>query len=371
MKKWFVVFLLTLNSCQNKKLLQYQNIFDTSLGTNITQIGSYFNVNTLKEGYCLEANFVVPNALYVYNQKLYVADQFNQRISIFPISKQFSAKDVIVISNKTSEYSFAQPYNVLANNKFIYSVVSTKEIDYSNNSNFNSEDLFIYKFTSKGQFVYSLGKAGKNSQVLDQLPNHLYMDLEDNLYVYYWKYHQEKQLPYFEINKYNDQGILIQTFDTITLFNTTNISGTNYQPLVSSALHNPNGDLVMTIELQPITDTTGNEIIPEIQNIKNYTAIYSVSTKEFIRASDLHGMDETILGISDSEDIYLQSFDTEQEILQIKVLSSSLEKKSQFYVPVKSDYYLINNYFIDHIGNIYNSVIDRCQKFILIKWNKK
>ncbi len=65
--------------------------------------------------------------------------------------------------------------------------------------------------------------------------------------------------------------------------------------------------------------------------------------------------------------IFLQSYDEEFDALKISILDEG--KRTEYHTPVHSDYYILFDYFINNDGKLYNYIVDRNQKLMLLQWN--
>lgn len=398
MKHFFLVFIcLIIASCsrsyQSKyQSLSYEKIFQHTLGTNIGQIGS--NIPILKaysyrKG--LTDSFLVDTPkVYVRNKKLYIADTYNKRISVFAIQNRKKHELLLTISNASSNYNFARPYDIYVDrNDNIFVTASVKDFEsyevqhYTNSTptasqydefqkniqKIPAENFFIYKFSSTGDFITKFGLNGKPFPQ----PNAIDGDNFNNLYVY-MNYNSSTDKMNHIIYRYNSlTGNLNFQFESDSITISTNISGTNYRGSIlgiKNFIHDE--QLLLLTEYQPTTNSNGEIIPPLIDNIWSSVNVYSILENDFTSTIfKTKNISEDILGVDVNGRVFFQSYNIENESIQIRILNNEFNDNKIFYAPVHSSYYILNNYFIDVHGNIFNSLVDKNTDFILLKWYNK
>lgn len=389
---FLIILSILIGSCQNKQQMSYKNVFQTSLGFKENEIGS--NIPILesypnRQGFTDEWLIDIPK-ISVFNNRIYIADSYNKRVGIFPMGEK-NPDPLFTIPNKGEKYSFARPYEVFVdafNNIYVLaSIEDFESYEVQNYSNQTAaidlydevqenleqipvENFYLYKFSSRGSFLYRMGLAGINSKPMPS-PIKISGDSLGNIYMSFLSSILTEEKPYQVIYRYSNTGELNFEFNTRTINVSTNVNDINYQGNILSVnnyIHNE--QLVVLTEFQPTTNTIGKPVPAIIDNIWSSINIYSILENDFIKEIFKNNIiTESILGIDKNGNIYLQSYDEEAETMKIRVFDTIENKEYILFAPIHSSYYILYDYFIDPDGNIYSYLIDRNQKVILLNWN--
>lgn len=387
----FTVSLLI--SCQ-KKILFYEKVFEADLGFNSNQIGS--NLPIL-ESYSNRQGF--PNSflvdipkLIIQDHKLYVADSYNKVVTVFPLEKgNTQTEPILSIPNKGEGYSFARPYEVFAdkNNDF-YILASIQDYEsyevqnYSNQTaqiknydqfqknikNIPDANFYIYKFSSQGDFLYKLGLNGINSTPF-LYPSQISGDDFGNLYLYFPTLNINQTANYHVMRRYSSIGELNFEFNSKNIDIQTNVNNISYNGnIISINNYKHDEQLAVLTEYQPVTNVKGEEVPANIENVWSSVNVYSILendfTTEILKNKQLT---EAVLGIDKNGRIFFQSYNEETESLKIRVLNTTNNSENIYYTPIHSSYYMMYDYFLDNDGTLYNYILDRNSKIIVLQWN--
>lgn len=390
-----ILSLLLFTHCQQKELLSYDNVFETPLGIEQGQIGSNIPIlksYTNRQGFT-DAFLIDVPILKIYHNKIYVADSYNKRISVFSLEHVTPENLLLTISNKGVDYSFSRPYDVYIDPyDDIYVLASLEDIEsyeiqnYSNLTanidNYNEfqksfakipiNNFHLFKFSSQGDFLYRIGINGINSSPFPY-PTHINGDNFGNVYLSFLPSTTMEEEFYHIVKRYSPTGTLNFEFNSKTINITTNINGTNYQGSIMS-INNYKHDeqLVILTEYQPTTNDKGEQIPALIDNIWSSVNIYSILENDFTQeVLKNESLTESIVGIDQEGKIFFQSYNPEDSSLKIRILNP-IEQSTQFYyAPIHSSYYTIYDYLIDEEGTIYNYLVDRNEKLIVLRWNQE
>jgi len=393
MIKFILLFFITLTSCSSKSL-QYINIFEANLGSKSDEIGSnipILNSYSNRQGFTDDFLIDTPE-LFVANQKIYIADTYNKRVSIFKLNEGNPKAELLLsISNKGKKYSFARPYKVYADRyENIYILASKQDIEsyevqnYSNQTaeltNYQKfqknlkkipvDNFYIYKFSTQGEYLFRLGLNGIKTKSM-QYPVNISGDYFGNLYVYFTPNTLTNEPFYQVVHRYSSNGILNFKFNTKGISISTNINNTNYLGTILGIYNYIHDEQLLTLtEFQPTTNNLKKEVLPFIENIWSTVNIYSILENEFTKEIfKTKSITEDILGIDNNGRIFFQSYDLQKDTLKIRILNPATKEETIHNAPIHSSYYIMNKYFIDSQGNLYNYIIDRNKKLILLHWD--
>ncbi len=380
---YFLIFIFLVTACE-KQSVSYERIFMAELGFEEDQIGSnipilesYDNRKGLPDSF-----FTETAQIRAYKDRVYAADAYNKRVSIFSTNTNIQSKLLFTISNTGEGYEFARPYEVFTDSdENIYVLASVEDFEsyevqhYGNQTeglrdydkfletinNIPAENFHIYKFSKNGKFI---SKFQENSPFA--YPALADTDNLGNLYIGFDDFADGERI--ISINKFNPFGELISTFSTDVLDLKTNINDTEYIGKVVSAanLKNQNAAALM-IEYQPNTNSAGQPVPPLREHIYSGTAVYDWDEQSLSQNISQDYTTELIMGVDKDDRIFSQSYDEENDALKITILDEG--GKSVYYTPLHSDYYILFEYFIDNDGKLYNYLIDRNEKLILLQWN--
>ena len=382
-----------LISCQ-KKILFYEKVFEADLGFEHNQIGS--NLPIL-ESYSNRQGF--PNSflvdvpkLIIQDHKLYVADSYNKVVTVFPIEKEnIKTEPILSIPNKSKAYSFARPYEVFADrNNDIYILASIQDYEsyevqnYSNQTaeiknydqfqtkikNIPDNNFYIYKFSSQGDFLYKLGLNGINSTPF-LYPSQISGDNFGNLYLYFPALNLDQTYNYHTMRRYSSIGELNFEFNSKNIDIQTNINDIYYHGnIISINNYKHDEQLAVLTEYQPVTNAKGEEVPANIENVWSSINVYSILENDFTTELFKNKkITEAVLGIDKNGRIFFQSYNEETDSLKIRVLDTKDKSENIYYTPIHSSYYVMFNYFLDNEGTLYNYILDRNSKIIVLQWN--
>ena len=382
-----------LISCQ-KKTLFYEKVFEADLGFASNQIGSNLPIlesYSNRQGFPNSTLLDVP-ALLIQEKKLYVADSYNKVVTIFPLEKEnIKTEPTLSIPNKGKGYSFARPYEVFVDrNTDIYILASIEDFEsyevqnYSNQTaeiknydqfqtkikNIPDNNFYIYKFSSQGDFLYKLGLNGINSTPF-LYPSQISGDDFGNLYLYFPTLDTNQTSNYHVMRRYSSIGELNFEFNSKNIDIQTNVNNIYYNGnIISINNYKHDEQLAVLTEYQPLTNTKGEEIPANIENVWSSVNIYSILENDFTaEISKNKQLTEGVLGIDKDGRIFFQSYNEEMESLKIRVLDTRDNTENIYYTPIHSSYYVMHDYFLDNEGTLYNYILDRNSKVIVLQWN--
>lgn len=369
MKKFSVILLLIiLYSCSGKpNFMKFDVVFYAPLGTNYNEIGS--NLGEIKEIYSNQSLILndyidVPKSIQLYRNKIYIADYYNKRVSIFPISENDT--NVMIISNKGEGYEFDTPISVKLNKFgeiYVLATVSNK------NSVSNMGNSYIFKFTPNGKFIYLIGENGLNSEPMN-IPEKIDIDLFNNLYVYSVKY--ENDYKDYDIKRYSIAGELTFEFDTKYISKTNTINNEVYINLISG-VHNLKNNERLIITSQSYLVMKDGKKIDTPTTFYNSVDIYSILRNAIIKnLFKSKRYFEDVLEVTYDDVAVLYSYDEKAKGVKFRFvdLSSSQEKEAIYYAPQISSLYQQSGYWVDKNGEIYSIIVKDQKYFVLIKWKK-
>lgn len=369
MKKFLIILLLIiLYSCSGKpNFMKFDVVFYAPLGTNYNEIGS--NIGEIKEIYSNQSLILndyidVPKSIQLYRNKIYIADYYNKRVSIFPIAENDT--NIMIISNKGEGYEFDTPISVKLNKFgeiYVLATVSNK------NSVSNMGNSYIFKFTPNGKFIYLIGENGLNSVPMN-IPEKIDIDLFNNLYVYSVKY--ENDYKDYDIKRYSIAGELTFEFDTKYISKTNTINNEVYINLIS-AVHNLKNNERLIIASQSYLVMKDDKKIDTPTTFYNSVDIYSILRNAIIKnLFKSKRYFEDVLEVTYDDVAVLYSYDEKAKGVKFRFvdLSGSQEKEAIYYAPQISSLYQQSGYWIDKNGEIYSIIIKNQKYFVLIKWKK-
>ena len=382
-----------LISCQ-KKTLFYEKVFEADLGFEFNQIGSNLPIlesYSNRQGFPNSSLTDVP-ALLIQDSKLYIADSYNKVVSVFPLERgNIRTTPTLSIPNKGEGYSFARPYEVFVdkNNDFyvLASIQDFESYEVQNYSNQTAEiknydqfqqniksipdtNFYIYKFSSQGDFLYKLGLNGINSTPF-LYPSQISGDESGNLYLYFPTLNTDQTYNYHIMRRYSSIGELNFEFNSKNIDIQTNINDIKYNGnIISINNYKHDEQLAVLIEYQPVTNSKGEEVPANIENIWSSVNVYSILENDFTtELIKMKKITEAILGIDKDGRIFFQSYNEETDSLKIRVLDTRDNSEKTYYTPIHSSYYVMYNYFLDNEGTLYNYILDRNKTIIVLQWN--
>ncbi len=371
-KKIFLIFTFFIFfSCAGKpNFMKFDVIFFAPFGTNYNEIG--FNLNELKESLSNQSliynDYInAPTSFQIYRNKIYIADSYNKRISIFPLDKKDT--NILIISNKGEGYEFHTPISLVLNKYGEIYLLAT----ITNNSKANEESLssptYIYKFSPTGKFLYLIGENGINSTPFN-FPEKIDIDLFNNLYVYLVRY--DGDYKNYDIKRFSISGELTFEFDTKYIPKTNIVNNETYVNLISSIFNLKNNERLIITSQSYLVSKDGKSIDTPFtfyNSVDIYSILRNAITKNISR-SKRHF--EDVLAVTYDDVVVLYSYDEKAKGTKFRFLdlSGTSEKETVYYAPPVSSLYLLGGFFVDKNGEIYSTIIKDQKYFVIIKWRK-
>ncbi|MGL5956252.1 MAG: hypothetical protein ACRC0X_06560 [Brevinema sp.] len=394
MYKYFLLIMI-ITGCE-KKPVTYEIIFEAMLGFEDNQIGSNIPIlesYTNRQG--LPNSFLTDIPEMVIDEaNIYIADSYNKKINVFPLidrrNNSKALKTVLSIPNQGKGYRFARPYRVLVDyHKDIYVLASIEDLEsyevqnYSNQtaeiqnydkfqeqiSKIPAENFYLYKFSSKGEFIHHLGMQGVTDTQAFRYPDYMDSDRFGNFYLGFYDIQNNQQL--ISIYRYSSHGNKNFEFTSKDFDIQSNLNDIYYQGNIISVNNYKNKEeLALVIEYQPISNNNQELIPANIDNTWSSLNSYNIDNQTLAQeiVNDF-GITESILGIDSQDRIFFQSFDEQADALKIRIVDTETKQETVYHTPLQSEYYILFNYFIDHQGNLYNYLLDRNRKLIVLQWN--
>lgn len=367
--------------------MRYDKFFRADLGTNEGNIGSNLPIlesfsdrNGLTDNMLLD----IPKA-FIEGSRVYIADSYNKRIDVF----QKEGELQFSIPNKDELYQFARPYLIYVDKMAnIYVIASEKDNEtfeiqhYTNQKmseierktfedslkNISPYNYYLYKFSSRGDFLTRFGFTEMDPM---PLPLSVQGDNLGNIYIQFIDV-DSNQRNYRIVRRYSQNGELNFEFNTKNISIETNVNGIFYKGNISSINNLRNDEqLLVMVEYQPVSNSKGESIPIELENIWSSVNVYSILENDFTRTvSYFEGITPGVIGTDDNGSIFYEIYDTETDTL--KIISETTKGTAETnFVPLNSAYYIINPYFIDASGTLYNNIIDRKNQYIILEWKKR
>ncbi len=375
MKKIIVLLLLTAAltvSCGRRhRYMKYEVVFSAPLGTNSDRIGS--NIPAMEQAFPNKDNFVVedyldvPDAIQIYRNKIYVADKYNNRISVFRL--QGTAGTNLIIPGNGGDYAFQTPFQIVLN-KYgeIYVVAAQTNQTASTNDAYSI--YYIYKFSVDGQFIYRLGNNGVNSSAMPY-PYRIDVDLFDNLYVYFKESNNDSD--YWIIKRFSPSGELSFEFNTRYVILTNVIGNETYNGQIGDIYNLKNDERLLIYSSFRIIKRNNQELVtPDkfFNSVDVYSVLKNRITDNLVRSQyEIDG----IMGITSDDDVVFFGYDQEAEGVhfRFKNLFDETDKESIFYAPIMSPYYVFIGYYMDSRGELYSILVKENKYYVVLHWLKK
>jgi len=386
-----MVLAITLSSCTDRpNFMQYEIVFYAHLGTETNEIGS--NIPLLTNYYSNSSEVFISDyidtirSFDIFRDKLYLADKYNRRISVFPLKGGGEESKGFIIPSSGDGYSFNIPFQVILN-KYgeIFVVASQSNIEAKYDTNFISNDpnlidtnaikgsnnYYIYKFSPEGKFVYVIGNNGIHSEPM-VYPERIDTDLFDNLYAYYKTYDGDD--PVWLVKRFSPSGELSFEFST-RYISATNIKGTNLYVGRVGDIYNLKNDerLIIYTDNYGIKNGISNTGIPEntYHSLDVYSILQNTITKNIFESTKL--MDQ-FLKVTRDDILVLYSYVDKPQYRGIRFrfidINSPTTNEEIYYAPVLSDNTANFGFNVDNDGNIYSIVVKDNSYYILLKWIK-
>jgi len=357
------------------------------------EIGS--NIPLLQKVYSDDKAFLmadyldVPTSVRVFRNKIYIADQYNRRISIFPLNTANPTNTYI--PSEGPGYKFGIPFQIVLNKYgeiYVLASVSNNLTDpgvvtdnnglaaaapEDNGTNYNQ--YYIYKFSPEGNFIYQIGENGINTGPMEY-PERIDVDLFDNVYAYYKQY-----------DGYRVQW-LVKSFSTTTgepsfeintryMIPGTNVIGSKVFASTVSGIYNLKNDerLMIFSENQIIgrkgkSGTNENVDTPDeyYDSIDACSVLQNALTKNIYTSKKY--MDH-IIDITKDDVLVMTSYDDKYAGIRYRFIDiGNKNKEDTYYEPLLPRQYLQVGNFIDDSGQIYSIIIKDRTYYVVLRWKK-
>jgi hypothetical protein len=362
------LFLSMISCAGGPNFMPYETVFYAQLGSKPDQVGS--NLPELKVAFTDEKQFMipdyidVPSSIQIYRNKVYIADKYNKRVSVFNMNRDPVTN--LIIPNKGDGYEFDIPFQVILNKYgeiFILASVS--------NANLADiyEQYYIYKFSIYGKFVYRIGVNGINTGPM-AYPDRVDVDLFGNLYAYIREENNE-QLSWV-VKRFLPSGEMSFEFRTDYLSQTHTEGDKTFMVVYSDVYNLMNDEKLLLFSQQYLIKKKDVPVdIPtEVYSSLNlYSILQNSMEKTIYRSAD--NMD-SLLGVTRDDKVVTYSYDEKNKGIRFRFLDLTDTPASQsvFYSPHIMDYAITMGYFIDIRGEIYSAVIKDGEYFVILHWIK-
>jgi hypothetical protein len=362
------LFLSMISCAGGPNFMPYETVFYAQLGDKLDQIGS--NLPELKVAFTDEKQFMipdyidVPSSVQIYRNKVYIADKYNKRVSVFNMNRDPVTN--LTIPNKGDGYEFDIPFQVILNKYgeiFVLASVSNSALEDV------YEQYYIYKFSIYGKFIYRIGVSGINTGPMEY-PDRVDVDLFGNLYVYI-REENDEQLSWV-VKRFLPSGEMSFEFRTDYLSQTHTDGDKTFMVVYSDVYNLKNDEKLLLFSQQYLVKKKDQPVdIPtEVYNNLNlYSILQNSMEKTIYRSAD--NMD-SLLGVTRDDKVVTYSYDEKNKGLRFRFLDLSDNPYSQslFYAPHIMDYAMTMGYFIDIRGEIYSIVIKDGEYFVILHWIK-
>jgi len=385
------LLIFIYEGCTNRpNFMRYEVFFHAPLGTGLNEIGS--NIPLLKENFSnsqeikISDYLDIPTSIQIFKNKLYIADKYNKRVSVFNISKDTGTNLIILSSGEG--YKFDTPFQV-AVNKYgeIYVVASISNIERKTYTNLNMEEynedvnfvdtnseegynnFYIFKFSPDGRFIYSIGEKGIHSEPMSY-PLRIEVDLFDNLYAYYKYYEGGREI--WIVKRFSSSGELNFEFNT-RYISSTNIKGDKVFAGRVSDIYNLKNDERLMIYSDYYIVQKKNTPVGTPDEVYHSLDVYSVLqnsiTKNIFQSRKYI---DQFIKITRDDILVLYSYDERFNGVRFRFIdiASSLNSQEVYYAPIISDNYPNFGFYVDDYGEIYSMVVKDNSYFVLLKWKK-
>ncbi|NPV02363.1 MAG: hypothetical protein HPY53_13395 [Brevinematales bacterium] len=363
------LFLSMISCAGGPNFMPYETVFYAQLGDKPDQVGS--NLPELKVAFTDEKQFMipdyidVPSSVQIYRNKVYIADKYNKRVSVFNMNRDPVTN--LTIPNKGDGYEFDIPFQVILNKYgeiFVLASVSNTTLEDV------YEQYYIYKFSIYGKFIYRIGVSGINTGPMEY-PDRVDVDLFGNLYVYIREENEEQMS--WVVKRFLPSGEMSFEFRTDYLSQTHTEGDKTFMVVYGDVYNLKNDEKLLLFSQQYLVKKKDQPVdIPtEVYNSLNlYSILQNSMEKTIYRSAD--NMD-SLLGVTRDDKVVTYSYDEKNKGLRFRFLDLSDNPYSQnlFYAPHIMDYAMTMGYFIDIRGEIYSIVIKDGEYFVILHWIKK
>jgi hypothetical protein len=364
-----VITVAVIGACSPKpRMMEFETVFHTTLGEELNEVGS--NLPLLKmtmnedESYLFESYIDIPDSFQIFRNKLYIADKYNRRISVFNLSMNPITN--MIIPNKSADYEFGIPFQVALNK---YGEIFVLASESTNSDPTNYEQYYIYKFSFEGKFIYRLGVNGINSAPMEY-PDRIDIDLFDNLYVYHRDYSDDYLK--WQVNRFSTSGEMNFSFNTKYISMTNQTGNKTYAGQISDVYNLKNDERMLFYMNYYLIEDDGKKIetpTDYYNSLNVYSILQNAITKNIFNSKqNIDGM----LAITRDDEIVLYSYDDRNNAIRFRFINiSDAQIREEFhYAPNIAEFYPSTRHFIDPSGDIYSILIKDNAHFVLIRWKK-
>lgn len=366
-----VLTMLLLSSCgMRHRFMKYEVVFSAPLGTEPGQIGSNMALMEAafpnKDNFLVEDYLDVPNSIQIYRNKIYIADTYNNRVSIFKLQGAMGTN--VVIPGIGADYAFRTPYQVVLNKYGEIFVLAAQTNSVTTNS--PNSVYYIYKFGVDGDFIYRLGLNGVNSGPMTY-PDRIDVDLFDNLYVYFKDYNDNAE--YWIIKRFSPSGELGFEFNTRYVILTNVVENETYYGQIGDIYNLKNDERLLIYSSYRIIKRNNQELVtPDkfFNSVDVYSVLKNRITDNLMRSQyELDG----IMGITTEDEVVFYGYDQETGGVhfRFKNLFADQDKESVYYAPDMSSYYGFFLYYMDSKGELYSIIVKDNGYYVVLHWLKK
>lgn len=366
----FAGLFFLVNACGNiPRMMKFDVVFHTTLGSRNDEIGS--NIPMLKhtlendKDFMYEKYLDIPLSVQIFRNKLYIADKYNKRVSVFNMSMNPITN--MTIPNKGNDYEFEIPFQVILNK---YGEIYVLASAGTNTSQDNPFQYYIYKFSLDGKFIYRIGIDGINTGPMPY-PDRIDIDLFGNLYVYYQEFDNNKHS--WLVDRFSPSGEANFGYSSKYVALTNKEGGKTYAGRITDIFNLKNDDRLLLYMNYYIVERKNKPVVTpdEYYNtIKIYSILQNAVIKKIFQSKkDIDGM----MAITSDDVIVLYSYNEKSKAIRYRFITVSEDNISEefHYAPDISQHYVVIKHFVDNRGNIYSIVIKENKYFVLLRWRKK
>jgi hypothetical protein len=371
--------LLILVSCANRPtFMQHEVVFYAKLGDQVNQLGS--NIPILNAAAATNTDMIIddyldlPSSIQIFRNRVYIADKYNRRVSIFPLGGK--ATNNTPILSKGEGYEFGYPFQVLVNRYEEVFVLASAT--YNSNSlaqpdgDTNVNQYYIYKFSRDGKFIFTIGVNGIHTEAMPY-PDRIDIDLFDNLYAYFKQVNTNNGSDSWLVKRYSSSGELNFEFQTKYLSPTNVIGDNTYIGRISDIYNLKNDERLLIYSENVIAKKKDQEVtVPDdfYLSLDVYSVLQNSITKNIFKSKKFI---DGLVGVTDDDIVALYSYDDRWKGVRFRfvdILNKGKSSVEEYYAPLVTDPFRFGKYFIDSKGQIYATVLKDYDTFFIIRWKK-
>lgn len=361
---------LSLFSCGNKpRFMHYEAVFNAPLGSGPGQIGN--NMEELQKSVSAEESFLVrelldvPASIQIHRNKIYIADKYNRKISIFQMNPPYKLE--MSIPSAGEGYSFGYPFQVILN-KFgdIYVVAS----DSITNQDEDPMQYYIYKFSYDGEFLYRIGKGGQNTGPM-AYPDRVDTDTFDNLYIYQKNVTEDYEA--WDVTRFSGTGELNFAFGTRYLSLTNTKKNKTYVSTIQGIFNMKNDEQLLVYNNHALIKR-GDQAVSTPNEFYHSLNLYSVLQNSIVSTlmeskTDIEG----ILAVTEDDTLVFYSYREQAKGVRLRYVSFSGERMKQesYFARVLPAEWNHSGFYIDPKGDIYSIIVKDMKHFVVLRWKKR